>query len=124
MTITAINIATAQTSSMMSTTLDGILAGFLPSVVIGVIGWFIVKMIKDIDKRIDANTEKIDCVDEKLTERINEVEKNLTDHKEQIHREFVSKDDYVQAISSMQKKLDTIMDYVVKLTEKVSIKGD
>lgn len=102
----------------------GLIADFLPAILIGLIAWFFKKTIKDFEKKIEANTEKIECVDEKLTERINEVEKNLTDHKEQIHREFVSKDDYVQAISSMQKKLDTIMDYVVKLTEKVSIKGD
>jgi uncharacterized protein YoxC len=135
MVTTAINMAATITSDPEAMATLGLVADFLPAILIGLIAWFLKKTLKDFEKKVNENTKKIESNDTKLVAKINEVEKDLikkidcvkddvSDYKEQAQKDFVSKDDYTQAISDMLKKQDRIMEYIIELTKKVSGKGD
>jgi len=131
MTITAINIAATITSDPQAMATLGLVADFLPAILIGLIAWFFKKAFNDLDNRIASNTEKIEDVrkeneekHEEINKRFTRVERDMAKNQEQAHREFVTKEEHAQSSSIVLKKLDTMMDYIVKLHEKLGSKGE
>lgn len=68
---------------------------------IGVIGYFIKSTNGKADERMKENEGKIEALEEKFN-----------NFKEEIPQKYVSKDDFIRAISSIDVKLDKIYDYI------------
>lgn len=78
------------------------------TIVIGVITYFLKETKKANDKAIEENKGEI-----------NNIRKELTDFKENMPFHYVLRDDFIRAITSIDKKLDKIYD-TVALTRKGS----
>lgn len=99
--------------------------GLIPGTIVGIIGFFLVKTLKDIDTKITKNEsatsdneKKIENVEDKLSEKIDNVSKELSDHKELVQRDFITKREHAQTYGEINKKLDKIQDYLMQLLKE------
>lgn len=106
-------------------TLEAVLLGLIPGSVVGVIGFFLVKTLKDIEKKIDkneiattSNEQKLESVEDKLSQRIDKVGKELSEHKELVQRDFITKQEHARTYGEISKKLDKIQDYLMQLVKE------
>jgi hypothetical protein len=80
---------------------------------IGALGFFIKDLKKSIEGRIEQNTKGID----NNTEKIETLEEKFSNYKETVAMRYVQKDEFIRAVTSMDKKLDKIYDRVVEKGE-------
>jgi len=80
---------------------------------IGALGYFIKDLKKSIEGRIEQNTKSIDA----NTEKIDNLEEKFNNYKETVAMRYVQKDEFIRAITNMDKKLDKIYDRVVEKGE-------
>lgn len=113
--------------------MEAVLVGLIPGTVIGIIGFFLVKTLKDIETKLIKNEQDTEELGDKLdklhldtTQKINEVEKEvsckveklskeLAEHKETVQKDFVTKLDFARTTGEISKKLDKIQDYLMQL---------
>jgi uncharacterized protein HemX len=110
---------------------------------LGIIGYFLRELKKGLENKIDSNEKHIlgleermdlkmdafqeeikknnDALEKRLAERINntekryeELHKDLNDYKGQVNKDFTLKDDFIRAISGIDRKLDKIIDMFVE----------
>jgi hypothetical protein len=105
--------------------IETVMIGLIPGTVVGVIGFFLVKTLKDIEGKIDkneiatlGNEKKIENVEEKLTEKIDSVGKELSEHRELVQRDFITKQEHARTYGEISKKLDKIQDYLMQLVKE------
>jgi len=105
--------------------MDAVILGLIPGTVVGIIGFFLVKTLKDIEGKINRNEvatgnneKKLESVEEKLTEKIDNVGKELSEHKELVQRDFITKREHAQTYGEINKKLDKIQDYLMQLVKE------
>lgn len=91
---------------------------------IGIIGYFLKDLkksfeqkISNIEFKIDVSEKRMAQENEKMEKRIAELQKNFNDYKDYVSEKYTLKDDFIRAISSVDKKLDKIYDVVVKRGE-------
>ena len=77
---------------------------------IGIIGYFIRDNSSKTQKMIDQANNKIDQTDGKLEK----LEQKFNDFKSDLPKEFVMKDDFIRAMTNVDKKLDKIYDIIVE----------
>ncbi len=104
---------------------DAVILGLIPGTVVGIIGFFLVKTLKDIEGKINRNEvatgnneKKLESVEEKLTEKIDNVGKELSEHKELVQRDFITKQEHARTYGEISKKLDKIQDYLMQLVKE------
>lgn len=105
--------------------MENIAIGLIPGIVVGIIGFFIVKTLKDIEGKIikneettDENKKEIREVEGRLTEKIDSVGKELSDHKELVQRDFITKREFAHTLGETNKKLDKIYDYLIEVVSE------
>ena len=115
--------------------METILVGLIPGCVIGVIGFFLVKTLKDIETKLTKNeqdtkklgdkigdfyieaTEKITQVEKEVNNKVETLSKELAEHKETVQKDFVTKLDFARTTGEISKKLDKIQDYLMQLVK-------
>ena len=80
---------------------------------IGALAYFIKDLKKSIDGKIEKNIKDIDS----NTEKIENLEEKFSDYKETVAMRYVQKDEFIRAISNMDRKLDKIYDRVAEKGE-------
>jgi len=113
--------------------METILVGLIPGAVIGVIGFFLVKTLKDIETKLTKNeldteklgdkldefyidtTQKITQVEKEVNSKVDTLCKELAEHKETVQKDFVTKLDFARTTGEISKKLDKIQDYLMQL---------
>lgn len=116
--------------------METILVGLIPGLAISVIGFFIVKTLRDIEGRIGKNEIALDEMEEKveqsekavfnkvervekdINKKVTELSKELADHKETVQKDFVTKLDFARTYGEISKKLDKITDYIMQLIKE------
>ncbi|WP_427340620.1 hypothetical protein [Caloranaerobacter sp. DY30410] len=77
---------------------------------IGTIAYFVKDLKKSIESKIEDNQTRI-----KLNaDKIEELEKSFNDYKAKVPLLYVQKDDFIRAVSNLDKKLDKIYDVIVQ----------
>ncbi|ABR46639.1 hypothetical protein Amet_4371 [Alkaliphilus metalliredigens QYMF] len=76
---------------------------------LGTIAYFLKEFKKSIDKNISETNWKTN----KNQEDIKELKEEFNEHKVRIAKEYVHKDDFIRAMSNVDKKLDKIHDVLV-----------
>ncbi len=77
---------------------------------IGALTYFVKDLKKSIDKKIEQNSKSI----EGNVQKIETLEEKFYDYKEHVASRYVQKDEFIRAITSLDKKLDKIYDKVVE----------
>lgn len=116
--------------------METILIGLIPGTVIGIIGFFLVKTLRDIETKLAKNEQDTEELGDKLdkfhldtTQKINQVEKDvnskvatlckeLAEHKETVQKDFVTKMDFARTTGEISKKLDKIQDYLMQIVKE------
>jgi undecaprenyl pyrophosphate synthase len=91
---------------------------------LGIIGYFLKDLkksfeqkISNIELKIDASEKRMSQENDKMEKRIEELQKNFNDYKDYVSEKYTLKDDFIRAVSTIDKKLDKIYDVVVKRGE-------
>ena len=74
---------------------------------VGLLGWY-----------FKRDKDRLDCNDKNLQGQIEGVKKDLSDYRLEAQREFVTKDEFVRAVTNQDRKLDKIYDEIMKLNGK------
>lgn len=103
-------------------------------IVIGlaVIGWLLKDLKKGIEGKISSAEERIAGLEVQLDKKLlnfkNEIDKRITnteqhyealckdlnEYKDQVNKNFTLKDDFVRAVSNIDRKLDKITDLIIE----------
>lgn len=75
---------------------------------IGALAWFMKDMKQSIESKISANA----CDTETNAKDIKELTERFGSYREEVAMKYVHKDEFVRAITNMDKKLDKIYDLV------------
>jgi len=91
---------------------------------LGIIGYFLKDLkksfeqkISNIELKIDASEKRMSQENDKMEKRLEELQKNFNDYKDYVSEKYTLKDDFIRAVSTIDKKLDKIYDVVVKRGE-------
>jgi len=82
---------------------------------IGILGYLIKDLKKNIDKDINENKNEIAEVEKSLIGKIEKVDKKVDDFKDHVNKNFVDKESYIRNITNFDCKLDKITDLIMEM---------
>lgn len=92
------------------------LIGLILTMALAGFGWMLARISHQNQVIIAANDKTISGLEKGLSD----VRADLSSFERLVHQEFVTKDDYIRSIASMEHKLDAVTDEIGKISRDVT----
>ncbi len=84
------------------------------TIVVGIIAYFLKDMKKNHEDKIIQLNIKVEAVEEK----VDQSKDDLNNYKEEVHKEYAKKEDFLRTTGEISRKIDKIYDILMDMNKK------